>query len=486
MGQFNWYNDNQLNSSQQYAWTQGNALCALPTGWIRSMRKLEPIFNNQPMVQFRYIFNSDGSVQTNGYSIDDFCVNVPVPLTVTPVAVSTANPGPPFIFPGQSMPFKSKIYNDGTSAVNNFVATLSVDGNIISNDTVTLATPLNPNTNMNYTFVNGWIASPGFHNVCVSTYYPNQSADLKPIGDTICYSVQVFDSATVGAGSSSKCYDFESGYRWVTLNSTSYSANSSWDLGTSVKLGGNHSPVNSWFTSLAGQYPNRDTSALFSPVFTLTGGLTYNINFWHSFMTERNEDGGTFEYSTNLGATWIQLGDDHDPNWMNTYSITALGPVPPVHPGWSGNSGGWGQVGHDICLPTAGQQQVIFRWRFNSDFSVRDEGWAIDDVCLEVKSPITLCTTGLTDLNNTFDMIQNTPNPFSDYSVITFNLSDNGSTQLDIVDVTGKVLMTPVNSNLSAGTYNITVSAENLASGVYFYVLKHNDRQLVKKMVIAK
>ena len=189
---------------------------------------------------------------------------------------------------------------------------------------------------MNYTFVNGWIASPGFHNVCVSTYYPNQSADLKPIGDTICYSVQVFDSATVGAGSSSKCYDFESGYRWVTLNSTSYSANSSWDLGTSVKLGGNHSPVNSWFTSLAGQYPNRDTSALFSPVFTLTGGLTYNINFWHSFMTERNEDGGTFEYSTNLGATWIQLGDDHDPNWMNTYSITALGPVPPVHPGWSG------------------------------------------------------------------------------------------------------------------------------------------------------
>jgi len=92
-------------------------------------------------------------------------------------------------------------------------------------------------------------------------------------------------------------------------------------------------------------------------------------------------------------------------------------------------------------------------------------------------------------------MIQNTPNPFSDYSVITFNLSDNGSTQLDIVDVTGKVLMTPVNSkvlmtpvnsNLSAGTYNITVSAENLASGVYFYVLKHNDRQLVKKMVIAK
>ena len=486
MGQFNWYNDNQLNSSQQYAWTQGNALCALPTGWIRSMRKLDPIFNNQPMVQFRYIFNSDGSVQTNGYSIDDFCLTVPVPLTVTPVAVSTANPGPPFIFPGQSMPFKSKIYNDGTSAVNNFVTTLSVDGNIISNDTVTLATPLNPNTNINYTYVNGWIASPGFHNVCVSTYYPNQSADLKPIGDTICYSVQVFDSATVGAGATSKCYDFESGYRWVTLNATSYSTNSSWDLGTSVKLGGNHSPVNSWFTSLAGQYPNRDTSALYSPVFTLTGGLTYNINFWHSFKTERNEDGGTFEYSTNLGATWNQLGDDHDPNWMNTYNITALGPVPPVHPGWSGNSGGWGQAGHDICLTNAGPQQVIFRWRFNSDFSVRDEGWAIDDVCLEVKSPITLCTTGLTDLNNAFDMIQNTPNPFSDYSVITFNLSDNGSTQLDIVDVTGKVLMTPVNANLSAGTYNVTVSAENLASGVYFYVLKHNDRQLVKKMVIAK
>jgi hypothetical protein len=487
LSQINWYNDNQLNSSQQYAWTQGNSVCNLPAGWIRSFRRLEPIFNNQPQVQFRYIFTSDGSVITDGYSIDNFCVSVPVPLTVTPINVSTAVPsGPPFIFPGQSIPFKSKIFNDGTSVVNSLVATLSVDGTMISNDTITLSNPFNPGTSLNYTFLNNWTASPGYHTVCVSTYYPNQSADLKPIGDTTCYTIQVFDSATVGSGAVSKCYDFESGVRWVTLNATSYTSNSSWDLGTAVKLGGPHSPVNSWFTNLTGQYPNRDTSALFSPIFTITGGLTYNINFWHSFKTERNEDGGTFEYSTNYGNTWNSLGDERDPNWMNTYSITALGPVPPVHPGWSGNSGGWNQVNHDFCYPVSGQHQVIFRWRFNSDFSVRDDGWAIDDVCFEVKSPLTLCVTGIEELSNALDLMQNNPNPFSDYSNVTFTLNDAGATQLDVVDITGKVIMSPVQSNLAAGTYNITISAEKLASGVYFYVLKHNDNQIVRKMVVAK
>ncbi len=484
--QYNWYNESSLNSSTQYAWTAGTQNCSLPAGWFRTYTRLGNIFDNQPQVQFRFIFRSDASVQTDGYSIDNFCMTVPVPLTVTPLQVSTANPGPPFILPGQNIPFKSKIFNDGTSAVTSLVATLSIDGNIISNDTVVPGTPLAPSTSMFYTFANSWAASPGYHDVCVSTYYPNQSADLKPIGDTVCFVIQVFDSASVNANATQKCYDFESGYRWVTLNASSYTNNTSWDLGTSSKFGGPHSPVNAWFTSLTSQYPNRDTSALYSPVFSVTGGLTYNLNFWHSFMTERNEDGGTVEYSTDFGNTWTSLGDDHDPNWMNTYSITALGSVPPVHPGWSGNSNGWNQVNHDLCLPVAGTQQIIFRWRFNSDFSVRDDGWAIDDVCFEVKSPITTCSTGIEDLPHGMDLIQNNPNPFSDQTTISFSIADHGMTQLSIVDVTGKVLMTPVNAELSAGAYSVTVNARDLASGVYFYILKHNDNQIVKKMVIAK
>src|SRR5690606_28494965 len=122
--QYNWYNESSLNSSTQYAWTAGTQNCSLPAGWFRTYTRLGSIFDNQPQVQFRFIFRSDGSIQTDGYSIDNFCMTVPVPLTVTPLQVSTANPGPPFILPGQNIPFKSKIFNDGTSAVTSLVATL--------------------------------------------------------------------------------------------------------------------------------------------------------------------------------------------------------------------------------------------------------------------------------------------------------------------------------------------------------------------------
>ncbi len=481
----NWYNDNQLNSSQLPGWCINpfNAPCANPTGWFRSIYTLPSACNNQPNVQLRYVFTSDGSVLVDGYSIDDFCVSVPVPLTVTPVSVKKV--GPPFIFPGQSIPFEAKIFNDGTSQITSFKATLWIDTQAPTSVDLVSSLTLAPGASIVYPFVNSWIATPGIHQVCVSTELPNGGVDLKPLGDTICTTVQVFDSAVIN--NSQRCYDFESGAQWVTVNPYDYSPTSSWQQGNAVKLGGPHSPVKAWFTDLASDYVGWDSSALYSPLFVVNGGLTYNLSFWTSFDTERNEDGGTVEYSTDYGITWSQLGNSFDPNWMNTYSITALSPQPPpISAGWSGQSGGWQQVNHDICIPFAGTQNVLFRWRFHSDFSIQAPGWAIDDACFELVQPILTCVVGIDDVKNEFSLVQNSPNPFSDVTTISFSLTDKGYTQLQIVDVTGKVIATPLNSDMSAGNYTVNVNAKELAGGIYFYTLTHNNSQITKKMVVAK
>lgn len=484
----NWYNDNQLNSSLLPAWTNQGFLtggCPIPTVWFKSIHSLPAACNNQPAVQLRYIFTTDGSVTTDGYSIDDFCLTVPVPLTTTPISLVPASGS--LVFPGQSIPFTTRILNDGTTAINTLTATLWIDGNApTSTDNIVFGSPVAPNAKVPYTFVTPWIATPGVHQVCASTTFPNGSVDLKPLGDTVCITVQVFDSAVMNA--SPRCYDFESGAQWVALNSYNYGSNQSWSQGNAIKLGGPHSPTNAWFTNASAQYDNRDSSSLFSPLFVVTGGLTYNLNFWTSFKTEKNEDGGTLEYSLSYGqpGTWVQLGNSFDPAWMNTYSITALGTVPPVRAGWSGNSGGWSQVNHDICIPSPGTQNIVFRWRFNSDFSVQDEGWAIDDVCFELVQPLATCVTGLEEVSNEFSLIQNAPNPFSDVTTISFTLTEKGNTQLQIVDISGKIVATPVNANMNAGSYTVDVNAKDLAGGIYFYTLTHNNSQITKKMVVAK
>jgi hypothetical protein len=63
----NWYTNPSLNSSQLPGW-DGNSV-----GWQKSTYKLDG-FSNQSSVQFRYVFTSDMSIETDGVSIDDFSI----------------------------------------------------------------------------------------------------------------------------------------------------------------------------------------------------------------------------------------------------------------------------------------------------------------------------------------------------------------------------------------------------------------------------
>jgi hypothetical protein len=96
---------------------------------------------------------------------------------------------------------------------------------------------------------------------------------------------------------------------------------------------------------------------------------------------------------------------------------------------------------------------------------------------------ITSITDG-DDYPNSFVLFQNYPNPFNPQTVISYSIPKNEIVQLKIFDVLGNEVLTLVDEEQSAGSYNVSLDASNLSSGVYFYRFQSGDFVDTKKMIL--
>jgi hypothetical protein len=81
---------------------------------------------------------------------------------------------------------------------------------------------------------------------------------------------------------------------------------------------------------------------------------------------------------------------------------------------------------------------------------------------------------------------QNYPNPFNPQTSIDFTMPANGHVTLDVYDVSGGLVATLVDGIETAGRHTVRFNAEGLASGVYFYRLRGNGFNEMRKMVLLK
>jgi hypothetical protein len=89
-----------------------------------------------------------------------------------------------------------------------------------------------------------------------------------------------------------------------------------------------------------------------------------------------------------------------------------------------------------------------------------------------------------------FSLSQNSPNPFSSATSITYTLPDNGEIILRIFDVTGRVIENQ-NGFEEAGEHKRSFNLENLPNGIYTYELvftrqTEGPRRISRKMVVLK
>lgn len=89
-------------------------------------------------------------------------------------------------------------------------------------------------------------------------------------------------------------------------------------------------------------------------------------------------------------------------------------------------------------------------------------------------------------LPGSFSLAQNFPNPFNPSTTISFTLPQRSSVHLGIYDALGREAHTVDLGSLSSGEHSVDFSADNLASGVYFYRILTESGSLTRKMVLLK
>jgi photosystem II stability/assembly factor-like uncharacterized protein len=87
---------------------------------------------------------------------------------------------------------------------------------------------------------------------------------------------------------------------------------------------------------------------------------------------------------------------------------------------------------------------------------------------------------------DSYELFQNYPNPFNPSTNIKFAVPKNGMVKLVVMDMLGREVKELINSNLSAGTYEVSYTVKNAASGIYFYRLETPGFTETKKMIIVK
>ena len=89
--------------------------------------------------------------------------------------------------------------------------------------------------------------------------------------------------------------------------------------------------------------------------------------------------------------------------------------------------------------------------------------------------------------NTGWDLKQNYPNPFTDVTTIEFFIPEPCHVELTICNIKGITLDILLNENLDSGTYSKDwIPPYSLKSGIYFYVLRTDKSQIIKKMLYNK
>ena len=91
------------------------------------------------------------------------------------------------------------------------------------------------------------------------------------------------------------------------------------------------------------------------------------------------------------------------------------------------------------------------------------------------------------ELAEGFELYQNYPNPFNPTTSIRFSLPEAASVKVKIFNSSGSEIAIVIDQKRAAGYHTINFDGSKFTSGIYFYSLETNGRQIgMKKMIMIK
>jgi hypothetical protein len=97
---------------------------------------------------------------------------------------------------------------------------------------------------------------------------------------------------------------------------------------------------------------------------------------------------------------------------------------------------------------------------------------------------VTIDCKGAIEEENNRVQLDLSPNPFSASSVVSFFVTEESRTTIELFDLAGKKIITLLDQSLSSGNHEIQLNKNQLPAGIYFLQLKLNDEVIVRKVVM--
>ncbi|HSW56609.1 MAG TPA: T9SS type A sorting domain-containing protein [Ignavibacteriaceae bacterium] len=85
-----------------------------------------------------------------------------------------------------------------------------------------------------------------------------------------------------------------------------------------------------------------------------------------------------------------------------------------------------------------------------------------------------------------FALRQNYPNPFNSSTIIKYRIPKEERVKLNLYNILGEKILTLFEGEQEAGEHQISLSSDELPSGIYFYSLEAASTRLIKKLTIIK
>jgi hypothetical protein len=128
------------------------------------------------------------------------------------------------------------------------------------------------------------------------------------------------------------------------------------------------------------------------------------------------------------------------------------------------------------------QGEPIHALTYNADYifvGAKFRVWRIPRSVLSINQVSTI-------IPRKYNLYQNYPNPFNPQTTIKLDIAEASEVNLMLYNSLGEAVSVLYKGKLAAGTYEYTLNAEGLASGVYFYRLSSGEYFDIKKLVLLK
>ncbi len=150
----------------------------------------------------------------------------------------------------------------------------------------------------------------------------------------------------------------------------------------------------------------------------------------------------------------------------------------------SANAGFDSKISRNVSLLVPDLPCQRFWFVFNAEFLQPGQQSAIYGYYIDN------CLTGIEQAGDhnmrTSLSLRNFPNPFNSETLIKYNIIHAGRVVLNVYDLLGRLVMTPVDEFRTPGSYETRIDASSLAGGVYFYKLVSGSFSETKRMVLVK